>query len=117
VLTDRQLEALRGIERRLRWESPELARLFNSVQSPTKVRHRRAKMLVASSAFAALALVGPRMLSEAEVRAHKRAPLPRKPLPDNTLARQPDLIPGPATAATCPIDVVDVFVGEHMVGR
>jgi hypothetical protein len=30
VLSDDELHALRDIERRLRWESPELVRLFNS---------------------------------------------------------------------------------------
>ena len=32
MLGDHELEALRDIERRLRWDSPELARLFNTVE-------------------------------------------------------------------------------------
>ena len=32
VLSDHELQALREIERRLRWTSPELIRLFNSVE-------------------------------------------------------------------------------------
>ena len=32
MLSDHELAALREIERRLRWESPELFRLFDSVE-------------------------------------------------------------------------------------
>jgi hypothetical protein len=32
MLGDHELEALRDIERRLRWDSPELARLFSTVE-------------------------------------------------------------------------------------
>src|SRR6185312_15420028 len=65
VLSDHELHALREIERRLRWKSPELVRLFDGVEPlPDKSRGKRAraKMLVASAAFAGLALLGPRML-------------------------------------------------------
>jgi hypothetical protein len=80
VLSDDELHNLREIERRLRWTSPELGRLFDGVeQRPDESRGQRAraKMLVASAAFAGLALLGPRMLNEAETTALRRPPLPQ----------------------------------------
>src|SRR5437588_341310 len=85
VLTDHELDALRGIERRLRWESPELIRLFNSVEpQPAKPHCKRARtrMLAATAVFAALTLLGPRMLNDEEVSAQQRRPLPRTAPPD-----------------------------------
>jgi len=52
MLGDHELEALRDIERRLRWDSPELARLFSTVGAlPAKSRRKRARarMLVAAA--------------------------------------------------------------------
>jgi Protein of unknown function (DUF3040) len=71
VLSDDELEALHDIERRLGWDSPELAQQFNSVEPwPAKSRRKRARarMLMAAVAFAGFALLGPRMLSEAEIK-------------------------------------------------
>jgi hypothetical protein len=54
VLSDLELDALREIERRLRWNSPELIRLFNSVApQPAKPHRKRARTraLVAAAAF------------------------------------------------------------------
>ena len=51
MLGDHELEALRDIERRLRWDSPELARLFSTVE-PCQRRVAasvRARMLVAAA--------------------------------------------------------------------
>ena len=38
MLSDDELQALRDIERRLRWHSPELVQLFNSVRSRSRRR-------------------------------------------------------------------------------
>ena len=80
MLSDDELQVLREIERRLHWESPHLARLFNSADLPAPMNHRQragVRGLLAAAALTGLALLGPRMLTEAEVRTHKRAPLPR----------------------------------------
>jgi hypothetical protein len=53
VHSDDELQALHDIERRLRWESPELARLFNSdeLQSVKSQRQRaKARVLLAAAA-------------------------------------------------------------------
>ena len=41
VLSDDELQALREIERRLRWESPELVQLFNSAEPQPAMNHRQ----------------------------------------------------------------------------
>lgn len=114
MLSDDELEALRGIERRLRWESPELARLFSSVGAPPAKSRRtraRARVLVAAAAFAGLALLGPRMLSEAEIKTQKNPPLPRTSPPVTTAARPKGPVAGPAAAITPAVAVVDLFLG------
>jgi len=80
VLSDDELHALRDIERRLRWQSPELVRLFNRVEPQPATNHRpraRTRVLLAAAALTGLALLGPRVLNEAEVRTRRRRPLPR----------------------------------------
>jgi hypothetical protein len=87
VLSDREREALRDIERRLRWESPQLVRLFTSTDPPPvhdRGKRARARALIAAALVAGLTLRGPRMLSEAEVSAHNsRPPLARRSPCDN----------------------------------
>ena len=79
MLSDHELDALRDIERRLRWDSPELARLFSTVEPPpprSRRKRARAKLLVAAAVFTGMALRGPRMLNEAvEVAAEKNSTL------------------------------------------
>jgi hypothetical protein len=80
VLSDDELQALHDIERRMRWERAELARLFNSDELQSVKSHRqraKARVLLAAAAVTGLALLGPRMLNEAEVRKQRRRPLPR----------------------------------------
>jgi hypothetical protein len=80
VLSDDELQALRDIERRLRWESPELVRLFNSQEPQPTANHgqrARSRALLAAAAIKGLVLLGPRMPTEAEIRTQQRAPLPR----------------------------------------
>lgn len=98
MLSDDELGALREIERRLRWERPELARLFDSVEPPPAKSRRkrvRTRMLVAAVAFAGLALLGPRMLSEAEIKIQKSPPLPRTSPSVTNLARPKGTVSGP----------------------
>jgi hypothetical protein len=111
VLTDHELDALREIERQLRWESPELIRLFNSVEpQPAKPHRKRARtrVLVAAGAFAGLTLLGPRMLNDAEVSAQQRPPLPRTAPPDPTLTGRA----GPASAVTAAVAVIDGVIAD-----
>src|SRR4051812_11302047 len=78
MLSDDEIQALREIERRLRWHSPELVRLFDSVEPQPEAKHRqraRARGLLAAAAVTGVALLGPRMLNEAEVRTQRRQPL------------------------------------------
>jgi hypothetical protein len=70
VLSEHERETLRDIERRLRWESPQLVRLFTSTDpAPVHDRGKRAptRALIVAALVAGLTLLGPRMLSEAEV--------------------------------------------------
>ena len=105
MLSDHELQALREIERRLRWTSPELIRLFDGMDPPSEENRRkraRVRALLAAFAVAGLTLRGPRMLNEAETTAqqasataakhrHRRPPSPagvqpcRSPLPRSRL--------------------------------
>jgi hypothetical protein len=62
VLSDDELQALHDIERRMRWERAELARLFNSDELQSVKSHRqraKARVLLAAAAVTGLALLGP----------------------------------------------------------
>lgn len=66
-------------------------------------------MLLAAAALAGLALLGPRMLTEAEIRTQQRRPPPQTAPSDTTIARRTDPPSGPA-APTAPIEVADTLV-------
>ena len=115
MLSDDELQALRDIERRLRWESPELVRLFNSAEPQPATNHRRrarSRVLLAAAALTGLALLGPRTLNEAEVRTQRRRPLPRTAPADT--ARRADPVSGP-TAPAGPVAVVDIFLAPSTI--
>jgi hypothetical protein len=117
VLSDDELHALREIERRLRWESPELVRLFNSQEPQPATNHRqraRTRGLLAAAALTGLTLIGPRMLTEAEVRTQQRVPLPRTAAFDTTTARRTDPVSG-LVAVTDPIEVADISVAPSPI--
>ena len=110
MLSDDELQALRDIERRLRWHSPELVQLFNSVEPQSETTHHqraRTKVLLAAAALTGLTLLGPRMLNETEIRTQRRAPLPHTAEADNATARRTDPVSGPAAPAG-PVAVVDI---------
>jgi hypothetical protein len=116
VLSDDELHALREIERRLRWQSPELVRLFNSHEPQPAKDHgqrARARALLAAAAITGLVQLGPRVLTEAEVRTQQRRPLPRTAPSDTTIARRTDPHSGPA-ALTAPI-VADILVAPSTI--
>jgi hypothetical protein len=118
VLSNRELAALRDIERQLRWESPELFRLFHSVQPQQAKDHpkrARARVLMAGAALMGLALLGPRVLDEAEVRTRRRRPLPRIAPADSTNTRRTSPASGTATAAIIPVGVMGVFLGPSTI--
>ena len=112
-MTD-ELHALREIERRLRWESPELVRLFNSHgaaardESPSAGEDQSA---AGRGRDHGIGLLGPRMLNEAEVRTQQRAPLPRTAVASTPTIRPPgrSLSSGPV-AVTAPIEAVEIAV-------
>ncbi len=114
VLSDRELHALRDIERRLWWQSPDVVGPFNSGQpGPAKDHRNRARAaFVAAAVFAALALLGPRMLNEAEVSALKSSPLPWASPPDTTIAGRTDPVSWPATAVIAPVTAIDLVIAE-----
>jgi hypothetical protein len=117
MLSDDELQALRDIARRLRWESPELVRLFNSAELQPATNHRqraRTRALLAAAAIKGLVLLGPRMPTEAEIRTQQRAPLPRTAAFDTAIARRIDPVSGPA-ALTAPIEVADVLVAPSTI--
>lgn len=113
MLSDHKLEALGHIARRLRWDSPELTRFFSTVEMPpakSRRKRARARMLVAAAVFAGMALLGPRMLTEAEVKTRKSPPLPRTSPPVTTAARRKS--PFASSTATVTSSVaVDLFLG------
>jgi hypothetical protein len=71
-------------------------------------------VLLAAAALTGLALLGPRMLTEAEVRTPKRAPLPRTAPFDTAIARRTDPVSGPA-ALTTPVAAVEIFVAPSTI--
>jgi Protein of unknown function (DUF3040) len=102
VLSDDELQALRDIERRLRWHSPQLVQLFNSVEPQSETTHHqraRTRMILAAAALTGLTLLGPRMLNETEIRTQRRAPLPHTAEADTPTARRTDPVSGPAAPA------------------
>ena len=102
MLSDDELAALRDIERLLRWNSPELFRLFNSQEAQPATDHRkpaRTRALIAAAAVTGMALLGPRMLNEAEVRTQRRRPLPRTAPVDSAITERADPVSGPAAPA------------------
>jgi hypothetical protein len=110
MLSDDEIQALREIERRLRWHSPELVRLFDSVEPQPEAKHRqraRARALLAAAAVTGVALLGPRMLNEAEVRTQRRQPLPCTAPADS--AGPADPVSGTAVS-TGPVEVVDILL-------
>jgi hypothetical protein len=109
MLNDDELAALRDIERRLRWHSPELVRLFDNVEPQQATKHRqraRARALLAAAAVTGVALLGPRLLDEAEVRTQRRRPLPRTAPADSAIAGRADPVSGTAApAGPVPVEV------------
>jgi hypothetical protein len=117
VFSDDELQALCEIERRLRWESPELVRLFNSQEPQPATNHRqrpKTRTLLAAAALTGLVLRGPRMPTEAEIRTQQRAPLSRTAPFDTAIARRTDPVSGPA-ALTAPIEVADILVAPSTI--
>lgn len=117
MLSDHELQALREIERRLRWQSPELVRLFNSDELHSVKNHRqraKARVLLAAAALTGLTLIGPRMLNEAEVRTQQRAPLPRTAPSDTAIARRTEPISRSA-ALSAPVEGVEIVVGPSTI--
>jgi hypothetical protein len=121
MLSDDELHALRDIERRLRWNSPDLIRLFDSAepqqgatdrprsQGHHATNHRkraRTRALIAGAALTGLTLLGPRVLNEAEVRTQRRRPLPRTAPADSAIAERADPVSGAAPAG--PVGVMDI---------
>jgi Protein of unknown function (DUF3040) len=123
MLSDDELAALRDIERRLRWNSPELFRLFNSQEVQPATDHRkpaRTRALIAAAAVTGMALLGPRMLNEAEVRTQRRRPLPRTAPADSAITERADPVSGPAApAGPIPVAVADTYCSprQSLTGR
>jgi hypothetical protein len=112
VLSDDELEALRDIERRLRWHSPELVQLFRSVEPQPATNHHqpaRTRAMLAGAALTGMALLGPRMLNESEVRTRRRAPLPHTADAGTATAHRTDPDSGP-TAQPGPVVLVDIWL-------
>jgi hypothetical protein len=113
VLNDRELDALRDIERRLRWESRELTRLFGNGRlpdDPDRRKRMRSRMLVAAAALSTLGFLAPRTLDEADVGAHNLPPLTRTTPPEVTGARSGALTPDTARTDTVPNSLMDLFI-------
>jgi hypothetical protein len=114
MLSDDEIQALREIERRLRWNSQELVRLFDSVE-PRQPNHRqraRVRVLLAAAAVTGVALLGPRMLNEAEVRNQRREPPPCIAPADS--AGTADPVSGTAVS-TGSVEVVDILLAPPRI--
>jgi hypothetical protein len=112
VLSENEVQALRDIERRLRWESPGLVRLFGNGKPPSATIHTqraRIRVCLAAAALTGLALLGPSPLSEAEVRTRRRRPPPRSAPADTAIFERAEPLSGPA-GPSAPIPVVDIFL-------
>jgi Protein of unknown function (DUF3040) len=113
VLSDRELDALRDIERRLRWESPELTRLFGDGRlpdDPDRRKRMRSRISIAAAALSGLALLGPRALDETDGEAHNLPPLTRTSPPEVTGARSGARIPATAPTDTAPNGLVHLVI-------
>jgi Protein of unknown function (DUF3040) len=107
MLNDDEIQALRELERRLRWHSPELVHLFDSEEPQQATKHRQrasARALLAAAAVTGMALLGPRMLNEAEIRTQRRQPLPRTAPagPIRVKAAVANIIVAPSTIVATP---------------
>lgn len=109
MLSERECEVLREIERGLCWRSPELVRLFNSTWPPLQTnQHQRAKtrVLVAGAALVGLMLRGPRMLNEAEAGAQQRPPLAAiSPLATIAARRRGSMLDSAASVTAAAVDM------------
>jgi hypothetical protein len=115
VLSDRELDTLRDIERRLRWENPELTSLFGGGRLPDDPDRRnrmRARMLVAAAALSGLALLGPRALDEARVGDRDLPPLTRTSPPETTGARSGAPTADTADAAAAPNGLAELVADD-----
>lgn len=120
MLTDQELETLRGIERGLRWDNPQLARLSGKVGGhPARAPRKRARIrvLVAAVALVGLAALSPRTLNEAEVRARRTPPPPRTTPSDMRATRRPGAVYDAISAVAVPDAVVDIFLGPSAVAQ
>lgn len=120
MLSDSELDALREIERRLRWSDPELVQLFDGEKSHTpKGRRKRgwAPAFAAAAAAAGLTLRGPRLLNDAEVDAQKTAPPARTSPRDSTGARRACPVPSAEAAVTAVPAGVDILIDVSRGGR
>lgn len=91
MLSEREREVLREIERGLCWRSPELVGLFNSTWPPLQTKqHQRARtrVLAAGAVVVGLMLRGPRMLNGAEACAQQGPPLAAVSRPATIAARR-----------------------------
>jgi hypothetical protein len=114
VLIERELDALRDIERRLRWESPELTRLFGDGRlpdDPDRRKRMRSRVLVAAAALSALTLLGPRTHDDADLGGHNLPPLTRTSPPEVSADRSRAPIPDTAPTARAPKGLVDLVIG------
>lgn len=76
MLDDRERELLFEIERRLLIEDPELVRSFGAARHRRPVDHGRGMEMITAVAGLTLCVVllmGPRLLTEAEIATHRSA--------------------------------------------
>lgn len=111
--SDEEPGAITDTMRRFLWERRGFAQLSDGAE-PRSARSRRKRFrtrtLVVAVAFAGLVILGPRTLSERELRFRKSPPLPRESLPAHGVTRHTDLASGPAALVASPDTVVDLSV-------
>lgn len=81
MLSESERETLREIQRKLSSDDPDFARYFHAVEPHQSVVHRqsaRTRLVIVAEMVIAFAVVGPNILTNAQISALTVPPAPRR---------------------------------------